>query len=402
MISLYTLTSALHDEAAVVQATRSFLSPLELDYDFKGASFASYGQEDSLDLIFVRTGGTEGIFRELLPTLRQDRPFYLLASGTSNSLAASMEILSFLNLKGLRGEILHGSPELLHARIKELEMVCEARRFLRGKRLGVVGAPSDWLISSGCDREAVRAKAGIEIQDIPISLLLECYRTLPEGDVTDWMKIPCREGMEEAVHGALEGADRIYRALKSLIAEYRLDGLTLRCFDLLTAVGNTGCLALARLNSEGYVATCEGDIPAMLTMLLARALSGQSGFQCNPARMDPQKGEILFAHCTLPLSMARDFNFDTHFESGIGVGIHGNIPEGPVTILKVDGALKRTFACDADLERNEYGSQLCRTQVLVRLSDPSVIRDYFLREPIGNHHVLLPGHHAAAFKALLA
>ncbi len=402
MISLYTLTSSLHDEAAVAQSTHDFLSPLKLDYTFRGADFGSYGQEDSLDLIYVRTGGTEGIFQGLLPGMRQDRPFYLLASGTSNSLAASMEILSYLNLKGLRGEILHGSPEWLHERITELEAVSDALRFLKGKRLGVVGAPSDWLISSGCDRDSVRAKAGIEILDIPISRLLDRYRTLPEGDVSNWMKIPCREGTEEAVHGALEGADRIYRALKSLVAEYQLDGLTLRCFDLLTAVGNTGCLALARLNAEGFVATCEGDIPAMLTMLLARALCGQSGFQCNPARMDPQSGEILFAHCTLPLSMADGFNFDTHFESGIGVGIHGNIPEGPVTILKVDGALKRSFACDAVLERNEYGTQLCRTQVLVRLSDPRVIRDYFLREPIGNHHVLLPGHHAAAFNALIA
>ena len=94
-IAIYALTSALHDPLAVAALTEEFLSNLHISYDWRGDDFTDYGSHD-LNLIYVRTGGTEGIFQRLLPQLvaTSDKPFYLLASDKSNSLAASMEILS--------------------------------------------------------------------------------------------------------------------------------------------------------------------------------------------------------------------------------------------------------------------------------------------------------------------
>jgi len=87
----------LHDERAVAAVTQEFLNSLHIEYDLRGNDYADYGSH-SLDLIYVRTGGTEGIFLRLLPQMQaqSDKPFYLLTSGKSNSLAASMEILSYL------------------------------------------------------------------------------------------------------------------------------------------------------------------------------------------------------------------------------------------------------------------------------------------------------------------
>lgn len=401
MISIYTLTSSLHDGDTIDFQTRDFLASLNISYTFRGSDFSAYGT-GGLDLIYVRTGGTEGLFKSLLPNLRKDRPFYLLTSGKSNSLAASLEILSYLNWKGLRGEILHGSHEYVHDRITVLEQAIHSFQDLHGLRLGVIGFPSDWLIASGCDREIVRDRLGIEIVDIPMERLMKAYDAVGEGSIKDLEKVPCREGMEEKVRGSLPGAERIYRALKQVVAEESLSGLTLRCFDLLTSLENTGCLALARLNAEGIIATCEGDIPAMISMAIAKAVSGESGFQCNPSEMDPITRDIHFAHCTLPLSMAKKYNFDTHFESGIGVGIHGELPTGPVTLFKVSGHLDRHFVERADLLRNTYSTHLCRTQVIVRLQEGSrSIQDYFLHAPIGNHHILLTGDHTRVLQELL-
>ena len=103
MIAIYTLTSALHDEKAVSAVTKTFLESLGVDYVLKGSDYVDYGSH-SLSLIYVRTGGTEGIFKKLLPELLEKSgraPFYLLTSGKSNSLAASMEILSYLRQNDL-------------------------------------------------------------------------------------------------------------------------------------------------------------------------------------------------------------------------------------------------------------------------------------------------------------
>jgi len=362
-IAIYTITSELHDAKSIDATTRAFLESLDITYDMRGNDFSDYGSH-ALDLIYIRTGGTEGIFKPLLPQLQQQskRPFYLLTSGKSNSLAASMEILSYLNQQGITGEIIHGSTTYIHHRIKVLEQVGEARSKMKGCRLGLIGEPSDWLISSRFDRTIVKERLGIELVYIPMKELLE-----------------------------MPNVKKIYEALKALVEKYQLQGFTLRCFDLLTTIRDTGCMALAKLNAEGIVAGCEGDVPAMLSMKIIQALTGVSGFQANPATIDPEKGEMLFAHCTIPLNMVECYELDTHFESGIGVGIRGYMKEGPVTIFKVAGDMSRHFIAEGTLVRNQAKPDLCRTQQVIELDDKGQTR-YFLTQPIGNHHIIVPGH----------
>lgn len=388
--AIFTLTSELHDEHAVDAVTKDFLGSLGIDYLFRGSDYSDYGTH-TLNLIFVRTGGTEGIFKRLLPMLckKSARPFYLLTSGKSNSLAASMEILSYLRQNNLSGEIIHGRPEYITSRILLLEMVEGARKKMNGCRLGVIGKPSDWLISSYADYGIVKHRLGIELVDVPMNELLDTIAAIPE-------EMPSESSDREIIREALPGANRIYKALRDIIDSQQLQGFTLRCFDLLSTVKNTGCLALAKLNSEGFVAGCEGDVPAMLSMKIIQSVTGLSGFQANPSAIDPETGEILFAHCTIPLNMVERYEFDTHFESGIGVGIRGYMREGAVTVFKVSGDLSRSFIAEGTLLRNQSKPDLCRTQQVIRLSDKSQAF-CFLTNPIGNHHVIVPG----SWKSLL-
>ena len=376
MIAVYTITSGLHDEAAVSQLSDAFLKGVfpEGDYQFKGSDFSDFGTH-TLDLIYVRTGGAEGIFKALLPEMlaRGIDRYYLLTSGKSNSLAASLEILSYLRQQGLRGEVLHGNNTYVASRIQTLAAVQEARARLKDMRIGVIGQPSDWLIASHMDPMALLDKLGVRMEEVPMEeLLTEIAKA--EGEPA-----PAEQVMDRKVRDAYPGAVQIYKALKVLAERHNLDAFTLRCFDLLSTVGNTGCLALSCFNSEGIPASCEGDVPALVSMMIAHALTGVSGFQANPARIDVQTGEI--------------------FESGIGVGIHGIFPKGPVTVFKVSGDLKRHFAAEGELVGNQYEQNLCRTQVIVRLN-PSDAR-YFLTEPIGNHHIILPGHCKGLLEELL-
>ena len=396
MIAVYTITSSLHDENSVSRISDSFLKGIfpEGDFEYKGSDFRDFGTH-ALDLIYVRTGGAEGIFKHLLPEMlaRGIDRYYLLTSGKSNSLAASLEILSYLRQQGLKGEVLHGSETYLQERVHAIAQVQEARLRLRDKRIGVIGQPSDWLIASHADPMAVLDRLGVRMVEIPMEeLLVEIGKAQGES-------APEGQEMQRKVRDAYPGAVKIYNALKVLVERYRLDAFTLRCFDLLTAVGNTGCLALACFNSEGIPASCEGDVPALLSMMIANALTGISGFQANPARIDTETGEMLFAHCTIPFNMVENWSFDTHFESGIGVGIHGIFPEGPVTVFKVSGDLKRHFAAEGELVGNQYEQDLCRTQVNLQLS-PEDAR-YFLTDPIGNHHIIIPGHCKALLEELL-
>lgn len=378
-IGLYTLTSGLHDAQKVDNNSNEFISAIEdelgFPFNFHGCGYESYGESD-LDLIYVRTGGTEGIFKSEVPYTKT-RKTILLTSGKNNSLAASMEILSYLALQGRCGEILHGSTQYIAGRIKTLGKISQAMEMLDGANYGIVGKPSDWLISSCADAEAVKDKLGINLVDIPISKLIESAKAMKKDN-----------------ESAMDCSLRIYESLRALVREYSLKGLTLRCFDLLTTLEGTGCLALARLNEEGITGGCEGDVPAMLSMAIVQALTGQPSFQANPSQINPDTQEVLFAHCTIPLNMVSDYTFDTHFESGIGIAVKGRIPEGDVTIFKVSGDLKRHFVAEGTLTDNPALTDLCRTQARIRLNaDSGNPAGYFLHEPIGNHHIIICGHH---------
>ena len=164
-IAIYTLTSELHDAAAIAEATQQFLDSLHMPYVLRGTDYSDYGQH-ALNLLYVRTGGTEGIFKRLLPRLvaqAAEKTFYLLTSGKSNSLAASMEILSYLQQNYMQGEIIHGSADYIARRLTTLHQVHQAKRKLAGTRYGIIGEPSDWLISSAADPKAVKARLGIEL-----------------------------------------------------------------------------------------------------------------------------------------------------------------------------------------------------------------------------------------------
>ena len=405
-IALYTLTSPLHDEKAVKNASMQFLKDiekeLEISFDFRGNDFSRYG-ESELDLIFVRTGGTEGLFKEVLPHLKGR--ILILTSGKSNSLAASLEIISYLNQQGRCGEILHGSTAYIAERLELIYKVASARKTLEGQNLGIIGQPSDWLISSEADKDAAKSILGVNLVDISIDELEEEIvkadpQTLKENGKIDEIRSEISENISRYEEGAL----KIYIALKAIIKKYRLSGLTLRCFDLLDRIGNTGCLALAMINAEGIPSGCEGDVPALLTMAIGNAVTGSCGFQSNPSRINPMTGELLLAHCTVPLDMVRKFSLATHFESGIGIAVHGEIPTGDATIFKVSGDLSRSFCAEAELAANQYEKNLCRTQIILRLKEDGerICKEYFLKNPVGNHHIVFSGSHKDVFETFMS
>lgn len=331
-------------------------------------------------VVAVLTGGTEAKFVHLVEEGLIDlhKPVFLMVSGHSNSLAAALEILSYIRQHKGVGKVMMSAedtelPEGEEAQLLAQEPSAALLQNDRPLRLGVVGMPSDWLISSGVNYQEVLERMNCEIVDIPIDEVTSLGEVDP----------------------GLKGAEAIYERLKELVRRYDLQGITLRCFDLLTTVKNTGCIALSKLNDEGIPASCEGDIPTLLTMMLCRKLTGEYCFQVNPARIKAD-GEMLFAHCTLPLKMTEKHELTTHFESGIGVAIHGDLPTGDYTLVKLSGDMKRLLAEDVELERCQYEPNLCRTQVWIKAT-PAVAQ-YFLTAPIHNHHVLIRGHHAKEFR----
>ncbi len=352
-------------------------------------SLEQYLAED-FALLYVASGGSEGYFVQAFDQLK-DRHCYILTSGESNSLAASMEILSFLNKHGGSGEILHGDIPQIAEKIRLIANAHRAKAALKGKNLGCIGEPSDWLIACNYSPEAMMEKLGMGFVKIGMDELLAeiAKHEYPENEYTQAFKSKGYKPEE------VEKALYVYGAVKRLCQKYDLSAVTVRCFDLLDTVYTTGCLALSILNNEGICGGCESDVPALLSMAVLGAVTGEPMFLCNPSRFDTKAGTAVFAHCTIPTTMLKNFCLNTHFESGIGVAVQGTFDEGDCTIFKCEGDLSRYHAQEGRIIDTPFNNMLCRTQIKVCLDDFS----YFLTKPINNHHIICRGKHAAEIDA---
>ena len=387
MIQYYQIRSPLH----APESMRTFITTLQ---DTLGEEFRQCTLEEYLDapfaLLFVASGGSEGFFLQDFERLRQ-KPCYLLTSGESNSLAASMEIVSYLNTHGGRGEILHGDPERICQQIQALRNARRGLDALRGRTLGCIGTPSDWLIASTYDPQAVEKKLGLGYVSIPMEeLTSEIARdTYEENEFT--RAFAAADFSAEEIRKALA----VWGALDRIVQRYHLCGVSVRCFDLLSLVHTTGCLGLSILNSLGIYGGCEGDMPSLLSMAILGSVTGQSVFMCNPSRFDTRSGKAVFAHCTVPVTALQSWQLNTHFESGIGAAVQGVFDEGSCTLFKCSGSLDRYHVQEGSICPAPFDPMLCRTQVTVRLDD----FEYFLKNPIHNHHILCKGQHAAELRA---
>ena len=353
------------------------------------------------DCIMIATGGVENLFKRLWAAIDVEMmcaPAYpktvtMIADGRNNSLAAALEILTYLGNNGMEGRIVHGTNDEIISTLVETH----GRASLQG-RIGLFGQPSDWLIASGVDRDFLLQRYGIETFDIDLQRLVEGIKTVSQTEaeeVAQAMVIRSKGVVEPSNADMLEAA-KAYLAIKCICQEERLDAMTIRCFDIVKACGTTSCLALALLNDEGIVAGCEGDMQTLLSMLLAKRLCGEVAFMANPSQLTDQSS--MLAHCTIPLTMCDETVVRSHFESGIGVAIQGLLPLTDYTLFKWGGPqLDRYFVVEAQAVATPYSNHFCRTQITLDVN----LKPYLLQHSIGNHHVIIRGRHASRIRRFM-
>lgn len=393
VINLITFASLLHKQASVRSSHEVILTELEKYFTVNIVDNSRINKlsPDDFSILFIATGGVE---RQVIQHFENlPRPVILLADGMQNSLAAALEISSWLRGRGLKSEILHGELSEIIRRILVLHGNFMAQRSLFGTRIGVVGTPSGWLIASNVDYLLAKRRWGVEYTDIPLERVYDYYAQVTDEQVGEacatlaGKALACREASPEDMIKAM----RLYRALRRIVDEEKLSALTLSCFRLIEQTGTTGCLALALLNDEGIIAGCEGDLQSVFTMLASKVLTGKSNFMANPSMINARTNEIILAHCTIGFAQTEQFIIRNHFETESGIGIQGILPGGDVTIVKCGGeCLDEYFLSTGTLTENTNYINMCRTQVRIRLNTPA---EYFLKTPLGNHHILLHGNY---------
>lgn len=393
IINLITFASENNKNINVHTAHEAILGELEKVYTVNYVDHKNISKltKDDFSLVFVATGGVERMVMKSFESL--PRPVVMLADGNQNSLAAALEISAWFRSRGMKSEILHGDTESVIKRVKLLYSNFRAQQSLSGLRIGVIGSPSAWLIASNVDYLLAKRRWGVKYVDISLDRVYKIFDKITDDEVGEacaefaGKALACKEGSPDDILKAM----KLYKAIKQVCVEENLKAVTVSCFKLIEKTGTTGCLALSLLNDEGIIAGCEGDLQSVFTLLAVKNLTGITGFMANPSMINAFSNEIVLGHCTIGIDQTNQYIIRSHFETDMGIAIQGLLPIGEVTLVKCGGeSLDEYYVSSGFLTENTSYLDLCRTQVRVRLDSST---DYFLKNPLGNHHILIQGNY---------
>ncbi|MHB1135748.1 MAG: fucose isomerase [Coriobacteriia bacterium] len=359
--------------------------------------------DETAPLVYVMaTGGTERALMALQDAraaLRPGEPVILVAHPGNNSLPASLEVLARLQQVELPGRIvfIRGPQDEVGLDSLDAALADVAVRMqLLDTRIGLVGEPSDWLVASSPEADVVREVWGPTVVRIGMEELEAAIDAVTAEAVDAGVESLSGEstGCAEPTGADLADVARVTMAMQAIVEAHDLDAVSLRCFDLLVSRETTGCYALSALTDAGVIAGCEGDLVSTIGMLWANLLTGELPWMANPSEIDEAANTLKLAHCTVPRGMVERYRLRSHFESGQGVGIQGDLPLGPVTLLRLGGvAMNGLWLAEGEIVSRGDAENLCRTQVDIELTAGDVSE--LLHTPLGNHIVLIRGHHAA-------
>ena len=194
--------------------------------------------------------------------------------------------------------------------------------------------------------------------------------------------------------------------LKEFMDRENLSGLAVRCWPEFAAkYGVAPCASMSKLQAEGYLLSCEGDIQGLMSMLAHKAIGAQTPFLADLSQVNLEEDYSLMWHCGVAPNNLWDgkcqISLDTYFAGGKGITADFVMKEGDVNIMRIDTALGKTRIFIQE-GKAEYMEKLLRgTYAKVRFEKHMTeVLDLLIYNGIAHHVSLVYGRYARIFKIL--
>jgi L-fucose isomerase-like protein len=218
--------------------------------------------------------------------------------------------------------------------------------------------------AAACSAEQVKKKLGAEIVLVPNERVQEAMKAIDdkaaEAEAQEYWISQARKIVEKP---EIITSARLYLAVKNLMIQEKAQAITSS-----HCMGNPrGCLTFSKLNDQGLVGACEGDIDSTLTMLIFAYAFRVPGFITDPV-IDTSKNAVVHFHCTsatkmdgpagkrLPFSIRNQ----TDSKGGVALEVENRVGQ-PVTCAKLVN-LDTMLVCPGKIIETSTSPLACRTQ----------------------------------------
>ena len=201
----------------------------------------------------------------------------------------------------MKPHVVHPLSKEFSQNLSDFAAICRVVKGMKRFNLGCIGARTTAFKTVRFD-EVTMQRYGINVESFDLSELIFKVNQKQDSDekviakvkrleeYTDFSKVPEKNKFTLA---------KISVVIDEYIEEYRLDAITLRCWnEMETILRVCPCVLLSELNDRGIVASCEIDLCSAVTMR-AMALASEKPTACldwNNNYGDDENKVILF-HC---------------------------------------------------------------------------------------------------------
>lgn len=201
----------------------------------------------------------------------------------------------------LKPHVVHPLSQAFRENLRDFAGICRVVNGMKRFTVGCIGARTTAFKTTRFDEVALQ-KYGITVESFDLSEFVYKVNQLSSQDQK--VKDACRdlEGYTDCSRVPEENMNTLAKAavvLDEYIEEYRLDALTLRCWnEMETILRICPCVLLSRLNDRGMVASCEIDLCSAITMRAMNLASQRptAVLDWNNNYGDEENKVILF-HC---------------------------------------------------------------------------------------------------------
>ena len=291
--------------------------------------------------------------------------------------------------------------------IDEALQILNTKKKLQDARIVLFGFPSPWFSQWHHlpDFELAEKKLGVTFSAVELRDLLARLPMIKDKEaeaVARHWRQEAKEVIEPSVSDLIDAA-RVYLAITRILEQEKANALGINCLDMRRLGAPPPCYALTRLRDQGVPSACEGDIIALLTMLLLEYLADAPSFMGNIVGVIPDSNILRISHDVVPTKMpgfdqpANDYTLRNYHDWNRGVTAYVELAHGQeVTIARFARNLDQVLILRGEL----VGCQdtvICRSTLSIKVRGD--VRE-FVRRCFGIHHVVVYGNLTAQIEAL--
>ncbi len=320
---------------------------------------------------------------------------------TTGSLVAFCVAKGTLERMRKKFDWVYGMPEEVIPKIIQQAKLARIITELRQSRIGLIGGAAEGMFSADSDRLLLHERLGPEIVHIDGSIILHRMQQIQEEEDIEKELEKIRSKIIIEGNDLLEKAKRLIRmyiVMKEIIAKENLSALSHKCMYEMSSIVGCACLPLSLLVDEGIMCSDEGDIHAVITMMMMNKITEQPVYFSD--FMNAEGKFIWFSTCGfIAPSLAKSGAILRHQCAEIGEKgaiVSAEPKEGEVTIARVDkgtGDNYRMHIAKGEIVKgyrrryvtNEGKELLLFPICKVKLKEDS---NNFLRKVMSNHYLL--------------